>query len=63
MKAINITLALLFSLMTLACTPDNSSKTKLFEDQRNALDKAKGVENTVQQQLLDTQKNAEKQTQ
>ena len=49
--------------MTLACTPDNSSKTKLFEDQRNALDKAKGVENTVQQQLLDTQKNAEKQTQ
>lgn len=53
----------LTSLLLLACSPDNGSKTKLFEEQRNALEKAKGVENTVQQQAQEVQQNIEKQTQ
>ena len=55
---------ILFASMTLlACGPDNSPKTKLFEEQRAALEKAKGVENTVQQQTQEAQQNVEKQTQ
>jgi hypothetical protein len=63
MKSINYLLIVLTSLLLLACSPDNSAKTKLFEEQRNALEKAKGVENTVQQQMQETRQNEEKQTQ
>jgi ABC-type enterochelin transport system substrate-binding protein len=63
MKPLNFLLMLLTSLLLLACGPDNSAKTKLFEEQRNALDKAKGVENTVQKQMQETRQNEEKQTQ
>ena len=45
------------------CSPDNSAKTKLFEEQRTALEKAKAVESTAQQQTQEMQQNVEKQTQ
>lgn len=63
MKASDVLFMAIASLMLLACSPDNSAKTKLFEDQRNALDKAKTVEKTVQQQMQETRQNEEKQTQ
>jgi ABC-type enterochelin transport system substrate-binding protein len=63
MKPYNLLLLILTSLLLLACGPDNSAKTRLFEEQRSALDKAKGVENTVQQQMQETRQNEEKQTQ
>jgi hypothetical protein len=47
----------------LACSPDNTPPAKLFEEQRSALDKAKAVEETVQQQNQNMQQNLEKQTQ
>jgi len=63
MKPLNFLFLLLTSLLLLACGPDNSAKTRLFEEQRSALDKAKGVENTVQQKMQETRQNEEKQTQ
>lgn len=63
MKSINYLTILLTSLVLLACSPDNSSKTKLFEDQRIALEKAKGAASSVQQQTQEMQQNLEKQTQ
>lgn len=51
------------SLLLLACSPDNGAKTRLFEEQRGALEKAKEVENTVRQQTQEAQQNVEKQTQ
>lgn len=45
------------------CSPDNSAKTKLFEQERATLEKAKAVESTVQQQTQQLQQNAEKQAQ
>jgi len=63
MKSTNYLLILLSSLLLLACSPDNSAKTKLFEEQRTALEKAKGVENTVQKQTQEVQQGVEKQTQ
>ena len=63
MKSLNFLLIVLTSLILLACGPDNSAKTKLFEEQRSALDKAKGVENTVQKQMQEARQNEEKQTQ
>ncbi len=56
-------LFILTSLLLPACSPDNTPKTKLFEEQRNALDKAKAVDSTVQQQTQQLQQNEEKQTQ
>lgn len=62
MKTFNA-VALIFSgLILLACSPDNSSKTKLFEDQRNVLDKAKEVDNVVQKQTQQLQQNLEQQS-
>jgi ABC-type enterochelin transport system substrate-binding protein len=63
MKSLNYLLLILTSLLLLACGPDNSPKTKLIEEQRNALDKAKEVDITVQKQMQETQQNVEKQTQ
>jgi len=63
MKSINYLTILLTSLVLLACSPDNSPKTKLFEDQRIALEKAKGAASSVQQQTQEMQQNLEKQTQ
>jgi hypothetical protein len=63
MKSLAYLVILPASLMLLACSPDNSAKTKLFEEQRAALEKAKGVENSVMQQTQETQQNVEKQTQ
>ena len=51
------------NLLLSGCGPDNNNKTKLFEDQRNALDKAKQIDNKVQQQTQEMQQNLEKQTQ
>lgn len=63
MKPLNYLSIVLTSLLLMACGPDNTPKPKLFEEQRNALDKAKAVEQTVQQQTKETQQSVEKQTQ
>ena len=63
MKPTHYMLFILTSLILLACSPDNTPKTKLFEEQRNALDKAKAVDSTVQQQTQQLQQNLEKQSQ
>jgi hypothetical protein len=65
MKATNYLVFFLAGLTLLACSPDNDAKTKtkLFEEQRNALDKAKGVDNIIQQQAKELQQNTEKNTQ
>ena len=39
-----------------------ASPPKLFETQRNALDKARGVEDNVQQQAQEQKQDAERQT-
>lgn len=56
-------LLILVSLLLPACSPDNTPKPKLFEEQRSALDKAKAVDSTVQQQTQQLQQNVDKQTQ
>lgn len=63
MKSYNYLLIILSGFIMLGCSPDNSAKTKLFEQERAALEKAKAVESTVQQQSQLLQQNAEKQTQ
>lgn len=63
MKSCNYLLIILTAFIVLGCSPDNSPKTKLFEQERAALEKAKAVESTVQQQAQQLQQNAEKQTQ
>ncbi len=63
MKPMNSMILVLVSLLLAACSPDNSPKPKLFEEQRSALDKAKAVDNTVQQQTQQLQQNVDKQTQ
>lgn len=63
MKTPDYLIVLLTSSILLGCSPDNNSKTKLFEEQRAALDKAKALENNVLQQTQELQKNMEKQTQ
>ena len=62
MKMPNYLIILLTSLALQGCSPDSDAKTKLFEEQRSALDKAKTVENTIQQQAQEMQKTVEKQT-
>jgi len=42
--------------------PQNPPPVKLFEPQREALDKAKGVEQTVNQQAEQQKQEAERQT-
>jgi outer membrane biogenesis lipoprotein LolB len=63
MKPMNSMMLILVSLLLSACSPDNSPKPKLFEEQRRALDKAKAVDSTVQQQTQQLQQNVDKQTQ
>ena len=59
--------ALLFSALTAmllpGCSPDEQPPPpKLFESQRNALDKAKGLEDQVQQQSELQRQEIDKQT-
>jgi hypothetical protein len=63
MKKINTLLITLIGLQLLACGPDKTPPPKLFEEQRTVLDKAKAVEDTVQQQNQNMQQNLEKQSQ
>lgn len=63
MNTIKTLLVILSSMFLLACGPDKTPPPKLFEDQRNALDKAKAIEDTVQQQNQNMQQSLEKQTQ
>ena len=59
---LNYLVILICSLLLTACSPDNTPKTKLFEDQRNALNKAKEIDSKIQQQALELQQNIEKQS-
>jgi hypothetical protein len=63
MKTINTIALIITSVTLLACGPDNKPQTKLFETERNALDKAKAVDSTVQQQTQQLQQNVDKQEQ
>lgn len=63
MKSTSYFIMLLTSLILPGCSPDNNAKTKLLEEQRTALEKAKAVESTVQQQAQETQSKLEKQSQ
>jgi len=63
MKPTKCVLLILVSLLLPACSPDNSPKPKLFEEQRSALDKAKAVDSKVQEQTRQLQQSVEKQTQ
>lgn len=63
MKKCHYLIILFTGFILLGCDPDNSTKTKLFEEERSALEKAKAVESTIQQQTRQTQENADQQTQ
>lgn len=54
---------LLATLLLAACGPDGGKQPKIAEPQREALDKAKGVENTLQQSAQQQQQESDKQTQ
>lgn len=60
MKSI-ASIIMLISFFTLAAC-NKPEDTKLFETQRNALDKAKQVEGQMLQQTQEMQKNTEEQT-
>ena len=52
------------ALLLAACSPGGSdNKPKLMEQQRQALDKAKGVQDTLQQSAQQQQQEVDKQTQ
>ena len=61
MKTTNTTALIFTCLAMIACSPDTTPKTKLFEEERSALEKAKAVESTVQQQTQQLQQNVEQQ--
>jgi len=63
MKSLAYLILIPTSLFLLACSPDNSAKTKLFEEQRAAQEKAKAVDSMVQQQTQQLQQSVEKQSQ
>ena len=63
MKSLNYLIILLTSLVLAGCSPDSSAKTKLFEEQRSALDKAKEVDSKIQQQTQQLQQSVDKQSQ
>jgi len=46
-----------------AASPSPPAPAKLLQEQRDALEKAKGVENTVQQQAQEQQQAADQQAQ
>jgi hypothetical protein len=61
MKYLTYPLIAIIVLALPACGPDNK-QSKLFEDQRSALDKAKTVDSTIQQQAQQLQQSADKQS-
>jgi hypothetical protein len=70
MKALIAIFTLLATFNLSACKPDNSNtpqietpKVPLFEEQRNVLESAKGVNQTQQQQTAEQKKLIEQQTQ
>jgi len=63
MKTSSIAVFAITSLLLVACGPDSKPQTKLFETERNALDKAKAVDSALQQQTQQLQQDVEKQTQ
>lgn len=63
MKYFKLFLFLTTSLLLQACGPDKAPAPKLFEEQRSALDKAKEVNNKVQQQAEELKKSMDKQAQ
>jgi hypothetical protein len=58
-----ILIALASSLLLSACGNKNNEPPKLMKAQRDMLDKAKGVEDTVQQQAAEQNKEISKQSQ
>ena len=51
------------ALLTVGCSPGSDGKPVIAGSQRQALDKAKGVEATVQQSADETKQKADEQTQ
>jgi len=62
MKLLQYVSMIYVSLLFIGCSPDKNTQTKLFEDQRKALDKAKAIEAVVQQQNQQVQQNLDSQT-
>ena len=55
---------MLATLLFAACSPgDSSNKPKMMEQQRQALDKAKGVQDTLQQSAQQQKQEINKQAQ
>jgi len=55
---------ILAALLLAACSPgDNGNKPKMMEQQRQALDKAKGVQDTLQQSAQQQKQEIDKQSQ
>lgn len=70
MKLLMATFAVLAALNLSACKPGNTDtpqpetpKAQLFEEQKNVLESAKGVNNMQQQQTAEQKKLIEQQTQ
>lgn len=63
MKKINTLLITIISMQLLACGPDKTPPPKFFNEQRTVLNKAKAVEDTVQQKNQNMQQSLEKQAQ
>ena len=63
MKSHKYLFLIITSCLLLACGPDKSQAPKIFEKQRAVLDQAKQVDDKVQQQAQELQKNLEQQTQ
>lgn len=76
MKPLNVLSMTLVAILLAACGASDKSNenpaaalppppapAKLMQDQREAMEKAKGVENTVQQQAQEQQQAADRQTQ
>ncbi len=62
MKYINYLILLCIFSSISACGKSESTQDKLFETQRDALDKAKQVGQKVDQQMQDLRQNVEKQS-
>lgn len=63
MKFGRIIVLALAPLLLGACGDNSSNQPKLMKEQREALDKAKGVEGTLKQQADEQKKEADKQAQ
>lgn len=60
---ITLILAILYAALIAGCDSGKQAPPpKLFESQRNALDKAKGVQDTLQQQADQQREEIDKQT-